>query len=69
MRRVITNGPQILCRVCGEVCNHMTGLCASHRQPDIICSRGGDGRTGADRAYLEWKKQRDAALDPESVPG
>lgn len=56
----ITNGPQILCRVCGGVSNHVTGLCARHR-PDPLCGRGGDGRTDADRAYLEWKKQRDAS--------
>lgn len=54
----ICNGPQILCRMCGEVCNHMTGLCAKHRQPSIICTRGCDGLTDADRAYLEWKQSR-----------
>jgi RNA polymerase subunit RPABC4/transcription elongation factor Spt4 len=40
----IANGPQILCRMCGAVCNHMTGLCPEHRR---------DGLTAADRAYLE----------------
>jgi hypothetical protein len=43
----IANGPQILCRMCGAVCNHMTGLCPEHRR---------DGLTAADRAYLEWKR-------------
>jgi hypothetical protein len=56
--RRIPNGPQILCRECGEVCNHATLLCAKHRRPDIICTRGGDGLTDADRAYLEWKNSR-----------
>lgn len=54
----IANGPQVLCRMCGAVCNHMSGLCAKHR-PDIVCTRGGDGLTDADRAYLEWKRGRD----------
>ena len=51
----IANGPQILCLVCGEVSNHVSLLCAKHR---IICARGGDGLTKADRAYLEWKNNR-----------
>lgn len=54
----IPNGPQILCRMCGEVCNHMSGLCAKHRKPDLICRRGSGWLTDADRAYLEWKNSR-----------
>ena len=57
------NGPQVLCLVCGAVCNHQTLLCVRQRQPDIICTRGGDGLIDADRAYLEWKRQRDAFSD------
>jgi hypothetical protein len=60
------NGPNILCVECGAVCNHVSLRCVAHRQPqpDLICRRGGDGLTDADRAYLEWKRQKDAAAQP-----
>lgn len=54
----LPNGPQVLCRVCGAISNHITGLCDDHRTPDIICRRG--RLSQADYAYLEWKRQKDA---------
>lgn len=52
----ITNGPQILCRMCGAVCNHVTGLCAAHRPGEG--SSAVVGLTEADRSYLEWKRHK-----------
>jgi hypothetical protein len=54
----IPSGPQILCIECGEICNHISLLCEKHRRPDLICTRGGERLTDADRAYLEWQKLR-----------
>jgi len=51
----ITNGPQILCRICGEISNHITGLCATHRAPDNLSARV--YLTDADRAYLRWRNE------------
>jgi hypothetical protein len=52
----ITDGPQILCRMCGAVSNHHTGLCALHRDPEYCALVG---LTEADRAYLAWKALRE----------
>jgi hypothetical protein len=55
---------QVLCRICGKVCNHLSGLCKAHRDP-----RGDNvWLTDADRAYLEWKRQKDGAQLTEGHP-
>jgi len=53
----IPNGPQILCRICGEISNHVTLLCATHRDPDNLSVRV--YLTAADRAYLAWKRDKE----------
>lgn len=58
--RRIANGPNILCRICGTISNHVTGLCAAHRD-----QYGGNVRpTRADQAYLEWKRLQDQEHKP-----
>ena len=60
--RLIENGPNVLCRMCGDVCNHFTGLCDFHRETGAIetgapfVSRA--TLTDADRAYLAWQRER-----------
>lgn len=57
----ISNGPQILCRMCGEICNHFSGLCRAHRREDDAFHVTARGLSKADRAYLDWKRKRDEA--------
>jgi len=52
----------ILCRMCGVVCNHMTGLCNKCR-PALLHMGANYGMSKADVAYLEWKAQSDSAKD------
>jgi hypothetical protein len=59
--RRMENGPNILCRMCGEVSNHVSGLCSAHRREADDFSVTAIGLSKADRAYLEWKRQRDAS--------
>jgi hypothetical protein len=54
---IMEDGPNILCIVCGAICNHMTLRCAKHRQADWD---EGPGPTNADMEYLKWKQNRDA---------
>ena len=51
----IANGPQIMCRNCGEISNHMTGLCRECRGVAAIAA---GTLTKADRLYAEWKDQQ-----------
>lgn len=55
----MTDGPNIMCRMCGTISNHVTGLCYQHRRAED----GYVGLTCADQAYLAWKRQRDAGND------
>jgi hypothetical protein len=53
---IITDGPNIVCMMCGKVCNHFSGLCADHRKqidgPEEVTM------TKADMDYINWKAQR-----------
>ena len=48
----IPNGPQLLCRKCGAVANHMSGLCLAHRPAE-------PGESRADALYRRWVVERD----------
>jgi hypothetical protein len=50
----IENGPNILCRECCAVSNHVSGLCRVHRNAAEFRNE-----TKADRLYLAWKRERD----------
>ena len=47
----IPNGPQILCRKCGAVANHLSGLCLAHRPAE-------PGESRADALYRRWVAER-----------
>jgi hypothetical protein len=58
---LMRNGPNILCRMCGAVSNHVSQLCGACRLED-----GHVSMRAADRAYLEWKRRRDARRQLQS---
>lgn len=53
--RIVTF-PQTLCRLCGSVSNHVSGLCKTHRDKTGWTT---DRITRADQAYLDWLRARE----------
>lgn len=56
MTPTISCGPNIVCMMCGKVCNHISSLCEAHRKqilgPDEV------QMTKSDMDYINWKAQR-----------
>jgi hypothetical protein len=56
------NGPNTLCRMCGAISNHVSGLCGEHRRDAWWSDAPGD------RLYREWLRTRDQAKDRGATP-